>query len=126
MNQDSLWFGFLDIGEKSSPVACSPKITTGKTDTIYLYNLNRNAIIEYKREIVEPKLRDLKKDEAGVLKELKSAYNKAAAKFTPRTMKLNIPDKQPVNPPTEKAPGKEQEFENIDDDFEDDSFDDED
>ncbi len=84
MTQEELWYGFLEAGDRSSPVARDPKLTTGNPDTFYIYNLQRNEIIEYKRAIAEPKLRALKANEADALKELKDAFAKALKDFTPR------------------------------------------
>jgi len=84
MTQEELWYGFLEAGDRSSPVARDPKLTTGNPDTVYLYNLKRNEIIEYKRAIADPKLRALKPTEGDALKELKSAFAKALKEFTPR------------------------------------------
>ncbi len=84
MTQEDLWYGFLEAGDRSSPVARDPKLTTGNPDTFYIYNLQRNEIIEYKRAIAEPKMRALKANEADKLKELKDAFAKALKDFTPR------------------------------------------
>jgi hypothetical protein len=94
MSQEELWYGFLEAGDRSSPVAKDPKLTTGNPDTVYMYNLQRNEIIEYKRAIAEPKLRDLKPAESDQLKELKSAFAKALKEFTPRR----------ARPPVEAVP----------------------
>jgi len=95
MDKASHWLGFLEIGDKSTAVIRAPELRTGKPDTIYLFNLKRNEIIEYKRDIVEAKLRELSKAEAEISKELKKAFNKATKEFTPRTKARAIPDKAP-------------------------------
>ncbi len=125
MSKDSLWFGYLEIGEKSSPVAQDPKLLTGKPDTIYLFNLQRNTIIEYKREIVESKLRPLNGNEAAVSKELKTAFTKAAKEFTPRGKASNILETLAAKPVPQKKP-KEEELEEIGIGDDDDFFDNED
>lgn len=102
MSKDSLWFGYLEIGEKSTAVAREPKLNTAKPDTIYLYNFLRNEIIEYKRDIVEPKLREFSKDEADLNKELKKAFIKAVKDFTPRGKVQTVPDKHTGKPPSAK------------------------
>ena len=122
MSQASLWFGYLDIGEKSSPVAKNSKLCTGKPDTIYLFNLKRNEIIEYKTEIVESKLRTLTKDETDVKKELKKAFTKAAKTFTPRLKTQPIPEKTSVQTMPQKKQ-KEEEFADIEMADGDDTFD---
>ena len=84
MTQEELWYGFLEAGDRSSPVARDPKLTTGNPDTVYIYNLQRNEIIEYKRAIAEPKLRPLKASEAKAQEELAAAFATALKDFTPR------------------------------------------
>ncbi len=128
MSKASPWFGYLEIGEKSSPIVRDPKLNTGKADTIYLFNLKRNEIIEYKSEIVEPKLRKLNADEADISKELKKAFNKAVKDFTPRGKSLNIPESAPAKEAAAKKPKEEELVElatgDDDDDFDDDMDDD--
>lgn len=127
MSKDALWFGFLEIGEKSSPVAQDPKLLTGKPDTVYLFNLKRNEIIEYKRDIVETKLRPLNGKEADISKELKKAFKKAAKDFTPRSKSSSILEAPAMAPSQQKRAKQEEAFEDIDmGDEDDDFFDDED
>jgi len=54
-----LWFGCLEAGNSSSPVIRDQHLETGNVKTLYIFNLARGRILEYQREIVEPKLRDL-------------------------------------------------------------------
>lgn len=61
-----------------------PKLDTGDPNTLYIFNFNRNQIIEYKRDIIEPKLRVLSEQEAKTADEIKKAYTKARKEFTPR------------------------------------------
>ena len=84
MTQEELWYGFLEAGDRSSPVARDPKLTTSNPETMYVYNLKRNEIIEYKRAIAEPKLRPLKASESDLLEELTAAFAAALKEFTPR------------------------------------------
>jgi hypothetical protein len=49
-----------------------------------MYNLNSQRIIEYKREIAEPKLRTLSEQEASLIKALKQGYEAARKEFAPR------------------------------------------
>jgi hypothetical protein len=131
MSQASLWLGYLEIGDKSSPVARDPKLCTGKTDTIYLFNLQRNQFVEYKVDIVQSKLRELTRDETAIGKELKKAFNKAVKEFTPRGKNNTIIETAPVKAAPVKKEKKEEEFADIevgddDDDMFDDDMDDED
>jgi len=79
-----VWYGFLQAGDRSSPVIRDDRLDTGNRKTIYLFNLSRNSILEYSREVVEPKLRDLKPDESDTIAELDAAYKKVRRSFKDR------------------------------------------
>lgn len=79
-----VWYGFLEAGTRSSPVIRDERLDTGSHKTIYLFNLARNSILEYSREVVEPKLRELRADESGAIAELDAAYKKARRNFKDR------------------------------------------
>jgi hypothetical protein len=81
---DGVWFGFLQAGEKSSPVVRDTSLDTGKPSSIYLFNLRRGAILEYQLAVVEGKLRELTEAEAALVDELRDAFQAARASFTPR------------------------------------------
>lgn len=94
MSESSLWFGYLEAGEKSSPVVMDERLNTANPNTVYLFNLHRGEIIEYRRDIIEPKLRPLGEGEDQHQKSLKSAYTKVRGSFTPRGGKSStIPEK---------------------------------
>ncbi len=82
--KSKMWYGYLDAGAKSSPVLMDPKLETGNPNTLYLYNLNRDKILEYQKTIIEAKLRELNGKESDLADELKKAYNKARKDFVPR------------------------------------------
>jgi len=84
MKSDSLWFGFLDAGPKSSPVIRSGLLDTKNPDTVFLFNLQRNDILVYHRSIVEPKLRELGVGDMETIRELKQAFKKAMTEFKSR------------------------------------------
>ncbi|MDR2877140.1 MAG: hypothetical protein LBV36_03760 [Chromatiales bacterium] len=84
MAKNSIWCGFLDAGAKSSAVVRDERLDTGNPETIYLFNLARNEIIQYNRAIVEPKLRELSTDECDNIVELKAAYLRARRHFKVR------------------------------------------
>ena len=77
----SLWFGHLNAGARSSPVLRDARLDTGNPKTLYLFNLVRGEILEYAREIVEQKLRELKPAESGFVADLDSGYKKARRNF---------------------------------------------
>ncbi|MFO7603962.1 MAG: hypothetical protein R6X06_09125 [Gammaproteobacteria bacterium] len=84
MSDNHLWYGYLEAGTKSTPVLLDHRLNTGDPKTLYLFNLKRGEILEYKREIIEPKLRDLNEHEKGLSTEIKSAFNRVRVSFIPR------------------------------------------
>jgi hypothetical protein len=79
-----VWYGYLQAGDRSSPVIRDDRLDTGNRKTMYLFNLSRNSILEYSREVVEAKLRDLKPEESAIVAELDAAYKKARRSFKDR------------------------------------------
>ena len=73
----SVWHGYLMAGDRSSPVLRDTRLDTNNPKTFYMYNLKRGEILEYAREIVEKKLRELKPGESGFIAELDVGYKKA-------------------------------------------------
>ena len=91
--KNSVWYGYLEAGNRSSPVIRDEKLETGSAKTLFLFNLARQEILEYSREIVEPKLRELKPAESKVIKELDAAYTEARRSFRDRHARtLLIPE----------------------------------
>jgi hypothetical protein len=121
VKKNEVWYGYLDAGEKSSPVVLDPTLNTANPKTVYLFNLTRGEILEYRREIVEPKLRELTPEEGDGLDELKQGYAQARRGFTARGGRvLNLPERRAAAPKAQKP---------VDDaevDFDDDSVDEED
>lgn len=99
VKQETLWFGYLEAGEKGSPVVRDVTLGTGTPATFYLFNLNRGAILEYRRDIAEPKLRELTEKEMESIEELRQAFEHARKGFTPREARKPKP-----LPPTRKKP----------------------
>jgi hypothetical protein len=84
MKKNSKWYGFIEAGAKSSAVLRDEQLDTGNDKTVYLFNLARNKIIEYRRDIVESKLRELSKDETDLIDALKKAYKIVRKEFEAR------------------------------------------
>jgi len=114
--QKKMWFGFLDAGTKGSPVVRDATLETGNHKTLYLFNFMKGKILEYQREIVELKLRELETEELAMVPQLRKAYKEAREHFEPRPVK----PKQPVYR-AKPAPVEEEipEFEAGDDGFDD-------
>lgn len=120
MPHDTLRYGFLEAGTKSALVVLDARLNTGQPDTVYVYNHQRGAILEYKRAILEPKLRDLTPDELEQVKSLRSAYRKARTGFTPRGARVaQALEKTRSTPPPQPA-APEMVFEGLDSAFGDD------
>lgn len=117
MPDDTLWYGFLDAGAKSSLVVMDTRLNTGQPDTVYVYNHERGAILEYKRAIVESKLRELTQDEQEQAKALRSAYRKARTGFTPRGARLTQTLEKTRNTPSPKPAVEGEAFEGFDASF---------
>lgn len=118
MSKNGFWYGFLNAGGKSSAVLRDPELETGNRKTIYLFNLERNAIIEYNREIVEPKLSDLNGEAADMTATLEVAYAEARKAFErPR------PPEPAVAEPPMKAATPAIEEEDLDDYLDDENLD---
>jgi hypothetical protein len=94
MSKSTIWYGYLDAGEKSSPVVIDERLNTGNPQTLYVFNLARGKILEYRRDIAEPKLRELKAAEQSVVSELKTAFDAARHEFRTRGARiLNLPER---------------------------------
>jgi hypothetical protein len=103
MSENNLWFGYLEAGEKSSPVVMDARLNTANPNTVYLFNFNRGEIIEYRRDIIEAKLRPLETRQGQDEKKLKSAYTKVRTDFTPRGGRVtSIPEKGSAKPAPKK------------------------
>jgi hypothetical protein len=83
MSEKQSWCGYLEAGEKSAAVLIDPELDTGNPATLYMFNLSRREILEYKRSVVEAKLRRLRPAESGLVTELKAAYAQARRSFKP-------------------------------------------
>jgi hypothetical protein len=91
MAKNFIWCGYLEAGDKSSPVVKDERLDTGNPDTIYLFNFKRNEILQYNRQIVEPKLRELRESEEEILGELRAAYSRARRNFKLRPERIIHP-----------------------------------
>ena len=99
----TLWFGYLDAGVKGSPVVRDHSIDTGTPATIYLFNLEKGRILEYRRDIAEPKLRELTEGESKELATMRKAYVKAREDFVPRVV-VRPPRRAPAPDPEPELP----------------------
>lgn len=103
MSDTQLQFKFLDAGAKSSAVIFDPNLDTCNEQTLYLYHHGRDQIIEYRRDIVEAKLRELSPEEAGTVELMRQAFEATRTGFTPRGAAVQ---KIPEHAPEPKAAAK--------------------
>ncbi|MEW7978674.1 MAG: hypothetical protein G8D28_09855 [gamma proteobacterium symbiont of Phacoides pectinatus] len=118
MNSNNVWFGYLQAGDKSTPVVRDESIDSGSAKMIYLYNHARGQLLQYSREIVEPKLRELNPGEVDrkALEHSFQAARQAFASTHPLADRLTPKARhQKSRPPAEEEP----EF---DEDADDDMF----
>ena len=94
--KQTIWCGYLDAGERGSPVVRDSTLDTGNPSTIYLFNMMKGRISEYRREIAEPKLREFTDEERTVLSALEEAFHKERAVFKPRETARTKPPKRRV------------------------------
>jgi hypothetical protein len=110
--KNPIWYGYLEAGNRSSPVIRDERLETGSTKTVFLFNLARREILEYSRDVVETKLRELNSSEAKTIKQLDEAYTEARRNFKDRRARpLNIPEKGG----SERRPIESQDDDEIDD-----------
>lgn len=75
-----VWYGKLKVDSKATPVIFDPQITPSIKGCIYLYNAERDAIVQYTWDIVQRLLVDVDKTEKNALKKSLDAKWKAARK----------------------------------------------
>lgn len=108
--RSSFWFGYLEAGEKGSPVVRDDSMDMGTPSTVYLFNRKKGRILEYRRAICEPKLRELRDDEIEMVASIQKAFEKARDGFTPRATR------RPASPPRKSKPQPEPDLPDFDDD----------
>ena len=101
--QSTLWFGYLEAGKKGSLVVRDETLDTGTPSTIYLFNQKKGRILEYRKDIVESKLRELKPKEADAVESLEQEFERARTGFVPRVAR------RPVSLPPPRKKRREEE-----------------
>lgn len=64
MNRKSIWYGKLATPNASHTVIFDPDFPTPPKGKLYLYNVERDKVIQYVEDIVAPKLHDMDESEA--------------------------------------------------------------
>lgn len=110
MSKHKFWFGFLEAGEKSTPVVIDHNLHTGENDKVFIYNHNKQEILKYVREIVNPKLRELTAQEKDQEASLKKGFLAALKTIKyPVVKPLSTPTKATATPKAEKPPEEPEE-----------------
>lgn len=121
MKNKHFWVGYLTMGDKKTTlVARDERVETGKSSTVFLYNQERDQIVEYNREIIEAKLKDAPEADYDA-KKMIDAYKKALRNKLPNLYRIIFTPNSGV-----RAAAKEKKVEITDDDDEiviDDNFD---
>lgn len=123
MKNKHLWVGYLTLADKKKTlVASDERVETGKPKTLYLYNQERDQIIEYGRDIIQAKLKDAPEADYDAAK-ITAAYKKALKSKLPNLYRVVFTPNSGT-----RAPVKEEKpaaiIDDDDDDIElDDSFD---
>lgn len=78
-----VWYGKLKIDSKATPVIYDPLIAPSIKGCIYLYNSERDAIVQYSWNIVHDLLVDVDKvEKATIKKAIDAKWKTARKKFT--------------------------------------------
>lgn len=99
MSKKKLWYGYLEAGDKSSPVVIDRSMDTGGKNTLFIYNHNKKEILKYVRDMVEPKLRELNAKEKEQEATLKKGFTAAL-----KTSKYNVSKTPEVSAKVATAP----------------------
>ena len=99
MRKAKLWYGVLEAGKKSCPVAIDRNLDTGEANTVFVYNHNKKEILKYVRELVEPKLRELSAKEKDLEASLKKGFTKALKTIKYKVVKPYKPPEKDTPPP---------------------------
>jgi hypothetical protein len=114
-----VWYGKMKIDNKEIPVVFDPLLVPSIKGCIYLYNLERDSIVQYTWNIVHKLLHDLDKNEKNSVKKDVDPKWKAARKRFTKGQASNLSAEYgartsaPVAPPREVT---ENRWDVIDDD----------
>lgn len=121
MKNKHLWVGYLTMPNNGKTlVASDARVETGKSKTVFLYNQERDKIVEYSRDIIEPKLQNAPAAEYDS-KKIAAAYKKALRNKLPNLYRIIFSPNSGVLTPAKKQPTEtlsDDDDIKIDDDFE--------
>jgi hypothetical protein len=74
------WYGVLETSQARTSVVFDPKVQPAPSGQVYLYNMDRDAIVAYDWSIVSERLKDVDATEAAAIKRLIGVKLAAARK----------------------------------------------
>ena len=106
-------------------MAIDRNLDTGELNTVFVYNHNKQEILKYVRELVEPKLRELSAQEKNLEASLKKGFKESLKTIKHKIPKApNKPEKDIPAPKEDTIPKiPEMEMSELDDEGWDDSND---
>jgi hypothetical protein len=111
-----VWYGKLKIDAKGIPVVFDPLISPSIKGCIYLYNSERDAIVQYAWNIVKDLLVDVDKAEKATMKKAIDAKWKAARKKFTKGQLYAVSSQQKESAPTPPPESAARRWDASDDD----------
>ncbi len=114
-NRSGTWYGIIQSGKDGSMIVIwNPVLPKANTGKVFLYNTEKQKLIKYVEEIVQPKLKELTGEE---LEAARSSYDEGWRKV--RGLYDSVedePEKEAEKPATRIDSELDAELMNIDDD----------
>jgi hypothetical protein len=104
MKDKNLWFGYLKSSGKNTLVVQDLRLDTGNPKTIYLYDQERNQIVEYNREIIAPRLVEADTEQLNT-DGIVESYVKTLRRTKPTTYSLLYATRRTATPAPTPVPG---------------------
>ena len=111
-----VWYGKLTVDSKSTNVVYDPLLTPSIKGCIYLYNEERDAIVQYTWKIVEKLLSDLDKNEKASQRKALDAKWKAARKRFTKGKSYSNSGEEKASKPAPSIDSGDSQWESSDDD----------
>lgn len=111
-----VWYGKLTIDSKDTPVIFDPQLTPSIKGCIYLYNSERDAIVQYTWTIVQKLLADVDKSEKAAIKKSLDAKWRAARKRFTKGRLYSLTPGEKAAAPAPSSENNERRWDSTDDD----------
>jgi len=110
-----VWYGKLKVDARATPVIFDPLISPSIKGCIYLYNAERDQIVQYAWDIVKNLLADVDKSEKSAIKKSIDGKWKAARRAFTRGKEFAVKSSAQAQPVVSPAPN-ERRWDSVDDD----------